>query len=184
MRNRILFSLVAAVAGILPARTTAQDNALSEGTRARLVSASLQQDQQIVRIISTSNDTVVFRSETYPVTRSLALAEIQRVEVSNGVHRNTGRGAVIGLLAGGISGAIIGAATYTPCEGWCILEPTSSGQAAAWGAALLGGVGLVAGTVIGALNKTEEWRPLAVKPTLNAMAAGGGRVGLQFTHAF
>ena len=184
MRNRILFPLMAGVAVILPARVIAQDNALGEGARARLVSASLQEDQQIVRIISTSNDTVVFRSETYPVTRSLPLAEIQRVEVSSGLHRNTARGAVYGLFAGGIAGAIIGAVTYTPCEGWCIMVPNSSGEAAAFGAAVFGAVGLVAGTIVGGLTQTEEWHALPVKPTVTAMAAGSRGVAVQFNRSF
>ncbi|MFN2636098.1 MAG: hypothetical protein ABR585_03645 [Gemmatimonadaceae bacterium] len=178
------FAFVGAVVLVLPVLLFAQNVSLTEGTRARLVSSSLQKDHQIVKIISADNDTVVFRSDAYPVTRSLALSEIERIDVSSGLHRQTTRGLAIGLMSGVIGGAIIGAATYTPCEGWCFLEPSSRGASAALGGGVLGVLGGVTGALIGAFHQTESWKPLTVKPTAAATTHGTIRYGLQLTRTF
>jgi len=171
-------------ASFVPALLFSQTVSLTEGARARLVSSSLEKDHQIVRIISADNDTVVFRSEAYPITRSLPMSAIERVDVSSGLHRQTLRGATIGLMSGVVSGAVIGALTYTPCEGWCFLEPSSRGASAALGGAVFGVLGGVTGAIIGAFHQTEDWMPLTLKPTVTTTASGATKFGLQLTHTF
>jgi hypothetical protein len=138
---------------------------LESGARARLVTPTLPADQQIVQIEATANDTIVFRSEKYPVTRSLALSEISAVDVSVGHRRQTARGAMIGLGTGLALGAIAGYAAYEPCDGFCILGPDTQGQSAAWGGIAGGVLGLVAGTTIGFLTKSEKWQRVHTRNT-------------------
>lgn len=65
-----------------------------------------------------------------------------------------GSGAWIGAVSGLASGAIIGASTYTPCEGWgCVLAPSSVGDAAVTGAILGAFTGTVVGVVTGLIIK-------------------------------
>jgi membrane associated rhomboid family serine protease len=112
------------------------------------------------------------------------MSAIERVDVSSGLHRQTLRGATIGLMSGVVSGAVIGALTYTPCEGWCFLEPSSRGASAALGGAVFGVLGGVTGAIIGAFHQTEDWMPLTLKPTVTTTASGATKFGLQLTHTF
>lgn len=139
---------------------------LESGVRARLVSATLPPEQQVVRIVSTTRDTVVFRSERYPVTRSLAVSEISAVDVSLGQRRQTARGAGIGLLSGVVIGAVAGYATFEPCEGWCLFGPSTRSGSVALSATAGGLLGLVAGTTIGFLRKTEKWKRVRTNTTI------------------
>jgi hypothetical protein len=156
---------------------------LDSGARVRLVSPKLPAEQQVVRILSTANDTVVFRSERYPVTRSLALGEISAVDVSIGQRRNTLRGAMIGLAAGASVGAIVGYTTYTPCNGFCVFGPSSPAGGAGWGGAAGGVMGLLAGTTIGFFMKTEKWRREQTNTSIGVAPARGGSA-VTVSHAF
>lgn len=156
---------------------------LESGARARLVTPTLPAEQQIVQIEATTNDTVVFRSENYPVVRSLALSEINAVDVSVGHRRQTARGAMIGLGTGIVLGAIAGYASYEPCEGFCILEPETRGQHMAWNGVAGGVVGLIAGTTIGFLTKSEKWQRVHTRTTVGVSPArGGGQLAV--SHSF
>src|SRR5687767_15287993 len=172
-RSSILVGLafISAVGSNVVAQTPAR---LESGARARLVTPSLPAGQQIVQIEATANDTVVFRSERYPVTRSLALSEISAVDVSLGQRRRTLRGAGIGLAAGATIGAVAGYATYEPCNGWCFFGPSSPEGAAAWGGAAGGVLGLVAGTTIGFLMKSEKWQRVQSNTSIAITPTRGG----------
>ena len=156
---------------------------LEPGARVRLISPTLQPNQQIVRILSTGNDTVVFRSERNPVTRSLALSEISAVDVSLGEQRRTRRGAVIGLLSGAAIGGIAGYATYEPCTGICFLEPASAGSNAAWTGAAGGAMGLLVGTTIGWLSKSEKWQRVQLNTRVGVATSRSGSA-VSVSHAF
>jgi len=149
---------------------------LETGARVRLTSPTLPPDQEIVRILSAGSDTVVFRSERNPVTRSLALNEISAVEVSLGEQRRTRRGAVIGLLSGAAIGGIAGYATYEPCTGYCFLEPASAGSNAAWSGLAGGTMGLLVGTTIGWLSKSEKWQRVQLNTRIGVAPSRGGGV--------
>jgi hypothetical protein len=179
-------SMLIAIAAVLSSASTLLSQTpprLESGARARLVTPSLPAEQQIVQIEATTNDSVVFRSERYPVTRRLALSEINAVDVSVGQRRESARGAAIGLAAGVTLGAIAGYATYEPCEGFCIIGPDTEGQSAAWGGIAGGLLGLVAGTTIGFFTKSEKWERVHTRTTVGVQPApGGGRLAV--SHSF
>ena len=147
---------------------------LEPGARVRLVTSALPENQRVVRIVSTGNDTISFRSERNPMTQSVAVRDITAIEVSTGKRRNTLRGAMMGLGAGVGVGAVLGYATYEECEGWCILAPSSPGGSAALGATAGGLIGIVAGTAIGFMTQTEKWQRLQSNPriSVNPMSQG------------
>ncbi len=64
------------------------------------------------------------------------------------VRSGFGRGVWIGALTGSVSGGIIGLVTYTPCEGFCILTPSSLGDSFAAGVI----VGAISGAIIGGIT--------------------------------
>jgi hypothetical protein len=184
MRSVSLSFIAVAILSATAASASAQQAVqLDSGARVRLLSPKLPADQQVVRIVSTANDTVVFQTERHPGTRRLALSEIRAVDVSAGQRRNTLRGAMIGLAAGAGVGAIVSYATYQPCEGFCFLEPSSPEEAAGWGGAAGGVIGLLAGTTIGFFMKSEKWRRVQTNTVIGIAPAGRGGV-VSVSHAF
>ena len=181
-RSSILVAL-AVVVGSASSVVAQTPPRLESGARARLVTPTLPAEQQIVQIEATTNDTVVFRSESYPVSRSLALSDISAVDVSVGHRRQTARGAAVGLGTGIALGAIAGYATFEPCEGFCILGPETRGQSAAWGGVAGGVLGLVAGTTIGFLTKSEKWQRVHTRTAVRVSPAPAGGA-LAVSHAF
>lgn len=93
--------------------------------------------------------------------RSVPLSPTVRLEISRGVRANTGRGAWIGALVGGLG---MGAAGALICDGsGGLFDPKSS--ECAMGGALLGGTsGALIGLVFGALVRTERWEVVHPAP--------------------
>ena len=164
-------SSIALAVGILSVSGTAiyaqESIQLEPGARVRLVTSALPEDQRVVRIVSTGRDTISFRSERAPITRTVAVRDITAIEVSTGKRRHTLRGAMIGLAAGAGVGAVIGYATYEECEGWCMFAPSSPSGSAALNATAGGLIGLVTGTAIGFLTRTEKWQRLQPTPRIS-----------------
>jgi hypothetical protein len=88
----------------------------------------------------------------------LPLRQIKSVRVSKGRSHSTGavRGALIGTLAGLASGAIIGAATTPKPRGNCVLDCSRS-ESMVFAGMFYGGLGLVGGTIVGAIVSRESW---------------------------
>lgn len=89
------------------------------------------------------------------------LTSVTNFKRSSGLKSSAGTGALIGLLAGGAVGAVVGVATYEECHAVgfmaCFMSPNSAGEQAVLGglAGLLFGGGL--GALIGAFVKTDRW---------------------------
>ncbi len=102
-------------------------------------------------------DTLVVQSNGD--TLSLPVNPWTRLDVSRGRKTNTGEGALIGLLVGGVMGAVIGYASYEECVGGrdCLGDLGLGVNVAAGGViGVLGG--LVAGAFIGLAVETDRWR--------------------------
>lgn len=84
------------------------------------------------------------------------LDQVAKLELVRGQKSNAGKGALIGLLAGGLGGFGFG---VLACEGWSAncLEGTSTGSIALVTAVLgaAGGAGI--GALIGLASKTDRW---------------------------
>jgi hypothetical protein len=136
---------------------------LQQGVRVRVVT---NQGSAIVGTIAAPIGDSVVLSRPREVT-AFALKEISTVQVSRGKGRLKGafiKGAA-GLGIGLLSGAIIGAATYSKTDEcdpnrFCLFDcivVCSRGDAALIAGTLGGGAGLIVGTIAGLATGWEEW---------------------------
>ncbi|MDQ3673522.1 MAG: hypothetical protein M3365_03990 [Gemmatimonadota bacterium] len=181
LSSSALFGIV--VLAIAPSGVFAQESVqLESGARVRLTTASIPA-RQVMRIVSATDDAIVVRSERDAETRTLARTEITAMDVSTGQRRHTLRGAGIGALAGAAAGALAEYSTYEECEGICFFEPTSRGGAATAGAVVGGVAGLLVGTTIGFLLKSESWQRVQPNARIR-IAPVPGRRGVSVAYAF
>ncbi len=99
-------------------------------------------------------DTLVVQSNGD--TLSVPVDRVTRLDVSRGRKTNTGKGAEIGFLLGGVVGAVIGYASYEECA--CLGGGVGPETLAVAGAGIGALGGLVAGALIGSSTKTDRWR--------------------------
>ncbi len=86
---------------LLPPALRAQDaSLLGAGTRVKLVTPALEAAQQTGTVVAATRDTITFRSDGYPVTRSLAVADLTAIQISGGKETHRGRDALYGLAIG------------------------------------------------------------------------------------
>jgi len=104
-------------------------------------------------------------------TARIASTAIPSLEVSRGRRSNALRGAAVGALVGGISGAVLGVAAMSDDGGFLDFgaEMIPIGMA---GGALIGGT---AGLLIGALSHSEQWE----RSTPPAIVIGPSSHGLR-----
>jgi hypothetical protein len=86
---------------------------------------------------------------------------------------NAKKGLLYGTLGGAALGGIIGAATYKPCAGICIMHPDSRAEAFLYGSlagALLGGL---TGSIIGTFIPAEYGMKAELRPVFYKQDASG-----------
>lgn len=125
------------------------------GSRLRLTAPTYQLDGAIGTLQSADSTTLVVWFSGSQSPQPIARSAIDRLDVSIGTKSQAGRGAVIGILAGGISvgGMALSAAQaeYT-CSGCTpyILLATGLGMA----------VGALVGAIIGSVLHSDMWSPM------------------------
>jgi len=144
----------------------AQEQALQPGQRVRVTVPSLDLSKHQDTFQRVAGDTLVLSSAGY------ALPDVTRFDVYAGRKSHLWLGAGIGLLAGAITGAV----TWTSI-GDCGFVDDS--ECRFYGSLLFGGVGAVAGGVVGLLIKTDRWEEvpldrlrLSIAPTRNGLGIG------------
>ena len=154
--------------------TVAQDTlAIEAGERVRLTLA-VREDPVVGVLVAQDRDSlrVQPRPESSPI--AFARADVTGVDASQGLHGHAGTGALVGLLAGGVAGAALGASCQDD-----FLCPGAGG-----GALLLGGTGLLFGALVGVFVRTERWEgvyPEDVKVGFLPLGRGAGvGVSLRF----
>ena len=149
--------------------------ALQQGSRVRVVTT--EGTSTVGTIAAPIGDSIVL-SRSYEVS-GFALNEISTVQVSRGKGRMKGafiKGAA-GLGIGLLSGAIIGAATYTKDDGcdpnsFCLFDciiVCSRTDAALMAGTLVGGLGLVVGTIAGVATGWEQWQAVPVPQPVKSL---------------
>ncbi len=102
-------------------------------------------------------DTLVVQSNGD--TLSVPVNLVTRLDLSRGRKTNTGKGAGIGFLLGGLVGAVIVYASYEECVGgFACLGDLGPGVNVVAGGVIGGLGGLVTGAFIGLAIQTDRWR--------------------------
>ena len=174
--TRIISTLVAVLIAIVSVQAEAQvASSLQQGIRVRVVTSG--GDAIVGTIAAAIRDSIVL-SRSHEVS-TFALHEISTVQVSRGKGRLKGafiKGAA-GLGIGLLSGAIIGAATYTkPDEcspgSFCLFDciiVCSRTDAALMAGSMIGGLGLVVGTAVGVATGSEQWQEVPLPPARQSL---------------
>jgi hypothetical protein len=112
-------------------------------------------------LVGMTADSIWFRPDDGRAELAVARQQLSRLELSRGMQRHGLQGAAIGLLGGAVIGATIGLATPDP-------GIVGTSGAVVVGVAVVGGLGLVMGAVVGVLGRSETWtrvrEPGAVAP--------------------
>ena len=158
--RRALVLLMAAAMGsgcsgvhIVKAPEIAPRQKLESGSRVR-VHLFQPRSKVVGNVVRVTPDTLVIVSEEDPHPEiALSTTNIRRLEVSRGQRSRTGRGALVGLLAGAVGGYV---ALLALCEDSCV-------GAVALYALIPGGalVGAGIGAGVGSLIRTERWQPVS-----------------------
>jgi hypothetical protein len=183
--------LSAFVGNAAAAQTPATLPPLQIGARVRVSSSApgFSGPPRVANVLAQHGDTLSFRPEGTQDSIALPLSLITRIEVSTSrsSHRRQGMG--LGLLGGALIGAVVGAATYTPCSGpgfgSCIFSPGSRGEQAKWGGFVGALVGTSVGGFIGSDWQSENWERVAVTaPKVSVRIAPSGKGGLMVSATF
>lgn len=148
------------------------------GDRIRITSAPKTLDNQIARLLSVRNDTLLLQVVP-PETLAVALAAVTRLEVSTARGRNTGQGAAIGGLIGLASGVLMGAASGDDPPGFFSFTAGDKALILGVGLAI---PGLVIGALVGSQTISDRWTSVpvgAVQATPGLQVGpGGARLGV------
>jgi hypothetical protein len=160
-------SLACAVAILTPLSAHSQQAVnstwpVATNSRVRIQAPILGDKRQTGTLVATTNDSVVFQSFDQPVSRSLAVTDITRLEVARGTHANRWKGALLGFAILGGAGAGYTAATWSKTdEGAQFMDFGRAGDAAIVGG-FTGLLGALAGALIGS-RQTDTWVPVQIR---------------------
>ena len=130
------------------------------GSRVRATFAERQRPQIVARFVARRGDTLVLERDSVERV-SISLANLARLESSQGVHGHGWLGAGIGLVAGAVVGLAVGAAMDDPSDCRSALScgfDELDDHYDTMGGVIFGGlIGVAAGAVIGANIRTERW---------------------------
>lgn len=168
--------------GLMLQTVQAQISGIEEGDRVKVKVPSMS-DRDIVGTILGITESVVELS-TKKELISIPVVSIEKIHVSNGEKRNTGKGFLVGAISGGFILGLTAAVTNPPPEN-CNQNPSfmcgafefSTGEAFALGAVggiLLGGA---TGAIIGALTKSDRWEQVPISFSASLFPLYQTRVG-------
>jgi len=124
----------------------------------------------IGELVSLHSDTLTMTT-TAADTVAVPRAAITRLDLSMGTKSRAGKGAVKGLIFGGLGGALIGVLASGSDDDWWI--EFGPGAWAAGGALMFGALGAGIGALIGSGQRTDRWEGVAL-PTV-AIVPGSGK---------
>lgn len=158
---------------LLPVIADAQSNALGVGARIRVTSPRDHLNKYVGTIMELRGDTVVVAGRHG--TRSIARENVTALDVSTGTRTQVRRSALLGFGAGALLGGVAGAVAYE--------EPDfffgSAAEMGAVSALFFGGIGMVAGAVVGALQRTDRWQAAPrLRATAGVTRSGGVSIGI------
>ena len=138
--------------GIAMAQSGSAQWPLDSGSRVRIQSPIFSGKTQQGTVVSTQADTLNFRAGFGTVSTAVGLHDITSIDVLQGTHTRTIKGALLGFALGAGIAAGISAITWQKTTGFDF----GRGGDAAFYAVPGGLVGAVVGMLVGA-QKTETW---------------------------
>jgi hypothetical protein len=141
--------------------------AQTPGSRVRVTIDSLEREPIVGTLVSLTDDSIALRVDlllrdtTLPYyTTSFSRSKVRRLEMKTGQHGHALVGLSAGFVVGAVGGGVIASATYSSCRTQrqvnCFMSP-SRDQQTILGVLAGGALGMVVGTIFGALSITEEW---------------------------
>ena len=134
---------------------------IAAGSRVRVLSPVLGDQAQTGSVGSATSDTLVFLPHKTSSSTAIGTPNIVRLDVSTGTHSNKLKGALLGFALGAGVGAVIGSATYHPCNN-CFDILGRGGNIAA-GSVVGALVGTAGGMLIGS-RRSDSWVPVPISP--------------------
>ncbi|HEX8724859.1 MAG TPA: hypothetical protein VF737_05660 [Gemmatimonadaceae bacterium] len=140
----------------------------------------------VANVVAQRGDTLWVRPVRGADTLALGLSRLARLDVSHGKETHALHHAGVGFLIGAVGGGVLGYAGGSDCSSsdWICF---SRGETAVFSAALFGAVGAGVGAIVGWVNPSERWEPVALphdaRLTFRPGGAGGRgyRVGITVT---
>ncbi len=162
--------LLLAAARPLPAQQPTLPAALQP--RVRISSPRPGGSAIVANLVGVTGDSLMLRRSPEESPLALALESVGRIEVSQGRHARTGRGALIGFLTGTALGTgLVVAAASADDSG--MNDGVAEFAAFVLGSGIaLAGVGI--GALVGSAIHTEEWREVPISQLRVGAGAHGG----------
>ena len=172
--SRILTALIVVLFArpdVLTGQAAMPAGAVGPGARVRITQTG--QKPRTAVVVARSADTLVVRWPENSNAVAVPFGQISRLDVSTGRHRKVLKGAAIGTVSAGTIGAILGAATYQPCESTelfgCLMASSSASESAVLGGVVGGALGLIVGSLVG-LPKRDDWHQVSLDASRVAVA--------------
>lgn len=165
---------ILAVALFFPMIAGAQSPPLAAGMRVRVTSPRDDLKKHVGTVMELRHDSIVVTGRLGP--RTIALENIVALDVSLGRRTQIARSALLGFGGGALFGGILGVAAYEEPDFFF----SSATQMGAVSALVFGSIGLVAGGLVGALNRADHWDPrdFSVRAAIGSSRQGAVSVGL------
>jgi len=164
--------------------TAQQAPSIETGSRIRVTAPTVGADKLAGVCVEVDATRLRVQAEEQVSPLTISLADVTRLEVSQGRKSNALKGLGFGALIGGSIGAVLGLLASTgesyenPCEG-------NAPACAAGGAAAFGVTGALVGLGIGALTKSERWEEVPLdRLRVNIVPQRDGRLALGLSVVF
>jgi hypothetical protein len=131
-------------------------SSLEQGARIRLTAETVPESERVGRLVSISVDSIQFRPDSHPGTRSISLKSVRTLEVSRETRTRRSEYATVAAIVGGVIGYV--ASNHNG-------QGLGTGKTDASQNALVGGIAGVAlggglGWWYGGKKKVENWHPV------------------------
>jgi hypothetical protein len=173
MRRPILSILLLLLASPLEGQTPRLESGAPLRVHARGFTLSgelvrLDADTLVLRPAGTGRPAGMGRPAVLGVDRAIAMSDVLQLDRKVPRTRGQGaaRGALWGVIIGGVTGAFLGAIEEpcNPSRGFCI-GPESRAEGLLLGGAVLGALGAGVGALVGTAWPGSRWEPTALEPS-------------------
>jgi hypothetical protein len=157
---------------------------IERGARVRIIATDCRLYRQSAEFEALRGDELIVVTDS---TVRCPLSSVGRLEVRSGQRGRTGFGAIIGGLAGVVTGSVIGGHAAARCEedrdplsqsNWCGMLTLTGGLAGLAGGAAIG-------AVVGSLMKTDRWVEVPLdQVTASLVWKRGNRLGIGMSLEF